>query len=691
MGTPGIPDSLKFLLFLFLMPGFSSCLKREANPVRVHDGILDLRSYSFPEEGPVNIRGGWEFYHRRFIHPSDSDYKAITRFPVYLDVPDNWVEKVPVPKNDNSIVPDPVPRHTFGSYRLRILLPPETENQTIGLRIFEIGTAYRLYINGKLTQNAGNPGTDEETSYPVKARRYAYFTSDGEEAELIFHVSNFHHRSGGIWYGIEIGGTVQIRNLRNSDLFYEFTMFGAILMIGIYHMGLFFFRKSDYGALTFSLFCFAVTLRLLNYNEAYLLDLIPGLTYNWKLRLEYLATFTATAFFTAFSQSLFPFRKMNQVIVLWQILNAALIFFVLLTPPVFFTMILNYYPFMAAAAVIISLILVSVAMHRQIQGAPVALFGMIILGVTYINDIFHALGVIHTYYMIQEGVLIFIISQSFIMAQKFADAFFVARSLTENLEGLIKDRTRSLRSAMESKRHLLHVISHDLRNTLGNVQNAADTLLQEDSLSVQEKRNLLKMILSNAELSLHMIDEVNRIDAIKSGKISLRILPIRISEAIEKSVALNADRIREKNIELEIAGLPDGLVCSDPDFLSASVFGNIISNAVKFSYPGQKIIISGTLQKESGTTEICIKDFGMGIPEKAVSRIFDPSTRTTSLGTLGEKGTGFGLPLAHQFIEASGGSIRIESVARKGGGMAEVISSDVFGTKVCVTLPLCPG
>jgi len=103
-------------------------------------------------------------------------------------------------------------------------------------------------------------------------------------------------------------------------------------------------------------------------------------------------------------------------------------------------------------------------------------------------------------------------------------------------------------------------------------------------------------------------------------------------------------------------------VFCDPK-LTREVFNNLFANSVKFCQFGDTIRVYS--QPDSSNT-IIIEDTGAGIPTKNLQSIFEFDSKTTTLGTHGETGTGFGLPLCRELIESQGGSIKVESSGGKG-------------------------
>ncbi|MDX2469368.1 MAG: ATP-binding protein, partial [SAR324 cluster bacterium] len=102
-------------------------------------------------------------------------------------------------------------------------------------------------------------------------------------------------------------------------------------------------------------------------------------------------------------------------------------------------------------------------------------------------------------------------------------------------------------------------------------------------------------------------------------------------------------------------------VYGDP-LLLAQVFQNLITNAIKFSHSGKCIIIGQGTAKGS----FFVEDYGVGMTADQIKYIFDEEILTTTLGTEGEEGTGVGLPICKEIMQAHGGTIRVESTLGKG-------------------------
>ncbi len=219
----------------------------------------------------------------------------------------------------------------------------------------------------------------------------------------------------------------------------------------------------------------------------------------------------------------------------------------------------------------------------------------------------------------------------------------------------------------ERLRTLVQMACHDLRNPLTAIVARAQAHLLGGRTEWRE-------VLDAAQRQASILDYVSQTEAIDSGKRPLNVVALDLHPTIEGLRDSFRDWLSKKNIEFknEIQASPPIRVKVDPALFAQTVLTNVTSNAIKFSHPGGKLIVRAEV--DGGKVKITVTDFGVGIPSQLLSKLFSTSHPTTRLGTGGEAGTGFGMPLVHHALEAMGGSIRVES------------DSGVVGTRVYLTL-----
>jgi signal transduction histidine kinase len=149
----------------------------------------------------------------------------------------------------------------------------------------------------------------------------------------------------------------------------------------------------------------------------------------------------------------------------------------------------------------------------------------------------------------------------------------------------------------------------------------------------------------------------------QTGDIEYKPVILQLGEVVKENIALYAKTAQQKNIEI-YTQIPEHVsVKADKNMLDF-IFRNLITNALKFSNVNGKIDILAHHQKNKMV--ISIKDFGVGMTQEHLEKVFKPEEHISTLGTNAEKGTGFGLLLCKNFVEKNQGTIRIESQPGKG-------------------------
>lgn len=227
-----------------------------------------------------------------------------------------------------------------------------------------------------------------------------------------------------------------------------------------------------------------------------------------------------------------------------------------------------------------------------------------------------------------------------------------------------------LHEAVEHNKKLLALLVHDISNPLTVMQlslkkiNAEIQGIDGNSEIIEKFINIHHNSYNNLK---GIIDSTRELMALNDGKLKLKFTEVDSLSLLEETLESFEYQLDQKHLKVEFEyeknELPF-LVYADPIPLKSSIFSNLISNAIKFSKEGG--IIRIRLEKVSDRVLFHFIDEGVGIPSDLKDKLFTSSEVTSREGTIGEHGTGYGLPLVKTFVEASLGHIRVESKEDKG-------------------------
>ncbi len=216
------------------------------------------------------------------------------------------------------------------------------------------------------------------------------------------------------------------------------------------------------------------------------------------------------------------------------------------------------------------------------------------------------------------------------------------------------------RSADEAKSRFLARMSDEIRSPLNEILSLSHLLIKTNM--GPERRETLDDIQVSAQDLLSIVDEILDLSRIESGKMRLErepFSPMRLGHSVLRPFEFEAGR---KRLELTLdadPGLP-GHLFGDAARLK-QVLRNLVGNAFKFTEAGKVVLRIRYGPAESGThAEVLaceIEDTGIGIPEEARARIFEPFTQGDTSTTRKYGGTGLGLFISRQIVELMGGSL----------------------------------
>lgn len=227
--------------------------------------------------------------------------------------------------------------------------------------------------------------------------------------------------------------------------------------------------------------------------------------------------------------------------------------------------------------------------------------------------------------------------------------------------------------------NLLRVLIHDVANTLSAMTyNLIKAKEDNASMSTVEFDKIEKAVDDINSL----LAQVRHLKSIKDGKAALPLKPISLTLVMHEVYESVLASAQQKGIKLALdISQKRMLINAEKTILSNVVLLNLVSNAIKFSHPGERIDIRAYPSESEVVIEI--QDYGIGIPPEMLGQLFNINFPTSRPGTQGEKGTGYGMPLVREYLQMMDGSIEVHS--RQEGS-----SATPKGTRVILRLPLAP-
>ncbi len=232
--------------------------------------------------------------------------------------------------------------------------------------------------------------------------------------------------------------------------------------------------------------------------------------------------------------------------------------------------------------------------------------------------------------------------------------------LTEQIE-----MENKLRQANADKDKFFSIIAHDLRSPFQGLLGISEILVDnKNELSTEETIVLIGQLSNSTKKLYDLLENLLQWSRLKRGMIKPVFTSLPLLHLINEIVGLLDSNLEVKKQSI-IVDIPSDIIVNVDFSMFNSTIRNLLTNAIKFSYIGGKIYIIAK-ETQAGIIQISIKDYGIGIKEEDLSKLFKIDSKISKKGTLDEPSTGLGLILCKEYIEHMGGKIRATSQEDEG-------------------------
>jgi signal transduction histidine kinase len=218
--------------------------------------------------------------------------------------------------------------------------------------------------------------------------------------------------------------------------------------------------------------------------------------------------------------------------------------------------------------------------------------------------------------------------------------------------------------AEEMRTQFVDTATHELRTPLANIKAYAETLALQEMVDVEEQKDFLNTINSEATRLARFVDDLLSVSSMEIGSLSLNRQPTDLERLLKGVIGKVKPQLTEKDIVLETQfpeKWPEPEL--DKDKFAATIV-NLLGNAVKYTPSGGRIALR--VKVIEGQLQISVEDTGIGISKDDIPKLFDKFFRSSDPRVLEETGTGLGLSLAHEIVRLHGGRITVDSELNKG-------------------------
>ncbi len=645
-----------FWFLLFSVKGFTQ------------QNVLDLRGKNLDTE-ILTLQHPWQMVFGEFLSAEEMRQRDSKYF---IDIPNDWTGKEYFGRE--------LPATGYASYYLRILV--DKAQKDLALNAFVTITNYKLIVNGETLGEIGKTGTNAAEAEPLYTNKIYKLPPHNGALDVVYHVSNFHYRKGGMVKAPLIGKHETLTVSRAKKIAISFILIGSIFFMGLLHLGSNMFRFRSKLAFYFSLVCFLTVLRTLSVNE-YLLTEYLNFPFWLSTRIEFISFFLILAFTIKFIYHMFP-KVIPVFFIKAPYFLAIGVSVITLFIPIYYSSYLI--PIMQLATVTIGLGLLYFIVKESFKGEKeliIALIGFLLLfSVTILEMMVHHSKIMGEM-IFATGIFLYLFSHVVIMANRLNNTHKKNKRLgialqiaNSELEEKVIERTiqldnknidlskniEELKRIHEEKNGLIHVVAHDLKSPLNTNLGLIQLIKMGNNLSPDQLMFLKNLEKSNNQ-GVNLINDLlllYNLDIQKEAEISAVVLPEYLAGIAEK----HRGTASLKNIKLETDIEPINELFYTDESLLNRIIDNLISNAIKFSRSESSIYFNAKLTGEILYFEVC--DEGIGIAKEEHDKVFKKFQRMQNKPTGNESSTGLGLSIVKELVEILEGKIGFSSKSEMG-------------------------
>jgi signal transduction histidine kinase/AmiR/NasT family two-component response regulator len=237
-------------------------------------------------------------------------------------------------------------------------------------------------------------------------------------------------------------------------------------------------------------------------------------------------------------------------------------------------------------------------------------------------------------------------------------------SVRKQVESDLHNAMAVAEKANLAKSDFLSSMSHELRTPLSAILGFAQLIESGSPPPTTTQKRSVDQILKAGWYLLDLINEILDLALIESGKLSLSLEPISLSEVMHECQAMIEPQAQKRGISVTFHHIEVRYFVEADRTRVKQVLINLLSNAIKYNKGGGTVVVD-CVAETPGRMRICVKDSGDGLAPEKLTQLFQPFNRLGQESSV-EEGTGIGLVVCKRLVELMGGVIGVESAVGKG-------------------------
>ncbi|WP_368654569.1 ATP-binding protein [Ornithinibacillus sp. 4-3] len=607
----------------------------------IQDGQIHLMKQKTGELEIIRLSEDWEFYPDQLITPEEINHAGAPQENLSIQFPDGWFTY-----SQNQ-------EYSYGTFRLQATLDEALVHQPLAFYMPRLPSAHKIYIDGKLVGESGNPATQVE-DFSLKTLPYeVIFQAESSKLDILIQVS---HLNSPINYSAQpllFGTASDIYSILHVNMLAKIIVIIFTLLFA--SIAIFLFCMKYRPKLMFYFGLLMTSLALMVYFDpegAVLLPQPMGEIVRVKLNfclhvLIMISLFKFRQHFLAYNTPKILDRSVFILIMAYSL-------FVLIAP---ISIIFAYQWLLGIIGILNVLLVVIQVIKANKEGLPVPdAFLLILAGIAVFNNVIwaflkHRMDLVLYFYPLDLLIALFLFT-----------CFWVGMFLHHVKD--IEEKNKKLHQFNKSRDDFLANTSHEMRNPLHSMIHIAQYVLdnRENKIINKDRQDLMLLIQVGKRMSM-LINDLIDLSQIREHNLRLNKKVVYLHGQVKVVLDMLAHVIEGKPVQVLNQVSPSfPPIVADENRLN-QILLNLVHNALKFTEEGT-ITIQAKVAGDMAVIEVI--DTGKGIDNVDFEKIFHPYEQIMDEKKSYQEGKGLGLVITKELIELQGGTIHVESKLGKG-------------------------
>ncbi|GAB2541335.1 ATP-binding protein [Gracilibacillus alcaliphilus] len=605
----------------------------------IQQGQVHLTEQEPEEQSIIKLKGEWGFYPEQLITPGEVNQITSAQDKVYMEFPDQWFTYIQDKK------------YTYGTFHLEATVDETFIQRPLAIYIPRFPSASKIYINGELVGESGNPSIQTEDFLSRSLPYHVIFQTESPQLDILIQASHDQLRTTYSAQPLLFGTADDIYSMMSVSTLSKIVVMIFTLLLTIAAIFLLSMRYKPKLSLYFSLLMISIFLMvLLDPEGVALLNISMDTTLRVKSTL--IVYILIAIFLVKFIQYFLPdyaLKSLNQIL---PVLYAIYGLLVIILP----VSIILENQWILGIVLILSATLATVQVSRANLAGMQNIFILMLAGLAILNNVVwsfvkHRMDLVLNFYPLD-----------ILMALILFEGFWIGMFLQHVKD--IKEKNRKLLLANKSRDDFLANTSHEMRNPLHSMMHIAQYVLDnpENKITNKDRQDLILLTQIGRKMSM-LINDLIDLSQIREHNLRLDKKAVDLHGQIRVVMDMLAHVVEGKPLQIINKVSPSFPALDADENRLNQVLLNLLHNAVKFTKEGTIVIQAEVI---NGMAVIEVADSGKGINETDIDKIFLSYEQVSHEDNSYNTGTGLGLAITKELIELQGGTIHVESEVGKG-------------------------